>query len=235
MSDKIRLLLVDDEPDIRRELKETLEREGFDVETVSNGKSALELIPRLQPALIILDVVMPDIDGRETVRRLRKRGDWTPVILLTAVGASGERARSLEEGADDYLNKPFDPVELIARIHAILRRVGRANHAAARELISGDLRLNRQTRQAFYAGRELNLTTRAFGVLEFLMLKPSEIISRERLLNDVWGWAIAVETRAVDVRIAEIRKALDDSADDDKWIETLVGQGYRFLRDVHGR
>ncbi len=233
MTEKSRLLIVDDEPDLRRELSALLERTGYEVQTAADGESALALVRRWQPALIVLDVLMPPgINGRETLRRLRKSGDWTPVILLTQIGTSDERAMSLQEGADDYLNKPFDSVELIARIQAILRRIGRTNHAAARQLISGDLTLDRQTRQAALVGRPLNLTTRAFGVLEFLMLNTGEIVSRDRLLNDVWGWAYAVETRAVDVRIAEIRKALDGSTE---WIETLVGQGYRFLRDVQGR
>lgn len=232
MTEKTRLLIVDDEPDLLAELSALLLRAGFEVQTAAEGAAALTLAASWHPTLIVLDVLMPGIDGRETLRRLRQAGDWTPVILLTQVGASAERALSLQEGADDYLNKPFDPMELIARIQAILRRVGRATHAAARQLTCGTLVLDRQTRQAAAAGRPLNLTTRAFGVLEYLMVNAGEIVSRDRLLNEVWGWAYAVETRAVDVRIAEIRKALGS---DGELIETLVGQGYRFLGEVQGR
>lgn len=232
MNEKTRLLIVDDETALLAELSALLSRSGFEVRTERDGAAALAAILEWHPALVVLDVLMPRMDGRETLRRLREMNNWTPVILLTQVGSSAERALSLQEGADDYLNKPFDPLELVARIQAILRRIGRTSHSAARQLISGELVLDRQTRQAMLRGRALNLTTRAFGVLEYLMLNPGEIVSRDRLLNEVWGWAYAVETRAVDVRIAEIRKALNGESD---LIETLVGQGYRFLGDVQGR
>jgi DNA-binding response OmpR family regulator len=189
------------------------------------------------PDLIILDVMMPRLDGREVLRRLREAGNWTPVILLTQVGASIERAMSLQEGADDYLNKPYDPMELIARVQAVLRRTqhGNAGLSSARRLVCGDLALDRQSRQARLGNRSLALTARAFGVLEYLMLHSSEIISRERLLDEVWGWSYPVDTRAVDIRIAEVRKVLGDDAGNPCYIETVVGHGYRFLGIVEGQ
>jgi DNA-binding response OmpR family regulator len=181
--------------------------------------------------------MMPHVDGREVLRRLRHADNWTPVILLTQVGTPVERALSLQEGADDYINKPFDPFELIARIQAVLRRThrGQLPISSFRWLVSGDLRLDRQTRQAWLGDESLGLTARALGVLEYLMLHPGEVVARERLLDEVWGWSYAVESRAVDIRIAELRKALGDDPDAPRFVETVVGQGYRFLGAVDGK
>jgi DNA-binding response OmpR family regulator len=171
------------------------------------------------------------------VRRLRQADNWTPIILLTKVGSPAERALSLQEGADDYLNKPFDPIELIARIQAVLRRIQRGSMALSsfNRLASNALTLDRTARNASLDEQPLLLTDRAFGVLEYLMLHAKEVISRERLLDEVWGWAYPVQTRAVDIRIAELRKALDDDPNEPIFIETVVGQGYRFIAEVEGR
>lgn len=231
-----RILLVDDEPDLLAELKSLVERAGFQVLTARNGEEALQRITEERPALVVLDVLMPRLDGREVLRRLRQAGDWTPVILLTRVGTPAERAISLLEGADDYLNKPFEPMELIARIQAVLRRAwpGKPPLAACRRLRCGDLVVDRQARRAQLAGKELPLTPRAFSLLEFLMLHPGEAIARERLLDEVWGWAYPVGTRAVDIRVAELRKALGDDPEAPRYIETVVGYGYRFVGEVEG-
>ncbi len=233
-NEKTKILIVDDEVDLLAELGSLLVRSGYKVETACDGCRALDTYQRFQPHLIVLDVLIPGIDGREIVRQLREANDWTPIILLTQVGTSAERAMSLQEGADDYLNKPFDPFELIARIQAIVRRVQHAGQPTSsfRYHNCEELTLDRQKRQVWLSGKELMLTARAFGVLEYLMLNSGELVSRDKLLNEIWGWAYAVETRAVDVRIAEIRKQLGDRAD---WVETLVGQGYRFLGEVDRR
>ena len=236
MNTKTRLLIVDDETDLLAELKPLLERSGYDVVTAIDGEQALERVSETNPDLIILDVMMPRLDGREVLRRLRQQDDWTPVILLTQVGSSTERALSLQEGADDYLNKPYDPMELIARVQAVLRRTqrGTAPLTSYRRLASGPITLDRQTRQLLIDNEDTNLTARAIGVLEYLMLHTGEAVSRDRLLDEVWGWSYAVDTRAVDIRIAEIRKALNDDASDPYYIETVVGHGYRFLGEVDG-
>ncbi len=237
-SPMLTLLIADDEADLLAELKPLLERSGYTVITASDGQHALDQIPREKPDLIILDVMMPRVNGREVLRRLRGQNDWTPVILLTQVGTPAERAMSLQEGADDYLNKPFEPMELIARVQAVLRRAkGQASQqplSSYRRLVSGDLALDRQTRQATFKAQTLTLTARGFGVLEYLMLHPGEIIPRERLLDEVWGWANAVETRAVDIRIAELRKALDEDPAKPRYIQTVIGEGYCFLGEVEG-
>jgi DNA-binding response OmpR family regulator len=144
---------------------------------------------------------------------------------------------SLQEGADDYLNKPFEPMELIARVQAVLRRAkGHSQQplSSQRRLASGELRLDRQTRQATLNKQALTLTARGFSVLEYLMLHPGEIIPRERVLVEVWGWANAVDTRAVDIRIAELRKALDEDPAHPRFIQTVIGEGYCFVGDVEG-
>ena len=234
---KTKLMIVDDEVDMLAELRPLMERSGFQVFSATNGEQALEIASREKPDLIILDVLMPKLDGRNVLRRLRESGNWTPVILLTKVNTATERVLSLQEGADDYLNKPFDPLELVARVQAVLRRTQRGNLplSSFRYLVSNGLSLDRQMRQVKLNGELLNLTTRAVGVIEFLMLHPHEVVSRERLLDEVWGWSDALETRAVDIRIAEIRKVLEKDTGQPKFIETVIGTGYRFLADVQGQ
>ncbi|MFN2272534.1 MAG: response regulator transcription factor [Anaerolineae bacterium] len=229
-----KLLLVDDETAITDNLAPFLKRSGFDVTTAADGEQALKQVTSFQPEIIILDVMMPKLDGREVLRRLRNAGNWTPIILLTQVGEATERAMALEEGADDYLNKPFDPHELTARIRAVLRRArpGKPPLAAARQLTCGDLRLDRQARRVWIEERELALTPKAFALLEYALTHPDEVLTRERLLDAVWGWDYPVGTRAVDTRVAELRRALDDDPSNPCYIETVPGVGYRFAGTV---
>lgn len=229
-----RILLVDDETAITSHLAPFLERGGFEVATAGDGEKALQRVGDFHPHLIVMDVLMPRLDGREALRRLRQAGDWTPVILLTQIGSPAERAMALEEGADDYLSKPFEPFELVARIRAVLRR-SHANSpslAGAQRLTSGALSLDRQARRVTINAREVPLTSKAFSVLEYMMLHPDEVLSRERLLDAVWGWDYAAATRAVDTRIAELRRSLNDDAETPQFVETLIGQGYRFIGRV---
>ncbi|NIS80135.1 MAG: response regulator [Anaerolineales bacterium] len=233
---RTKLLIADDEADLLAELEPILLRAGFDVVTAHDGEQALRRITEEQPDLVILDVLMPQLDGREVVRRLRQADNWTPIILLTKVGTPAERALSLQEGADDYINKPFDPIELIARVQAVLRRIQRGSMplSSFNRLASNDLVLDRTARMVTLGGKPLSLTDRALGVLEYLMLHAKEVISRERLLDEVWGWAYPVQTRAVDIRIAELRKALSDDPNDPIFVETVIGHGYRFIAEVEG-
>lgn len=234
---RARILLVDDETDITSNLSAFLERSGFSTETAPDGESALKKIEKQPPDLVVLDVLMPRMDGRETLRRLRQAGDWIPVILLTQVGEAFERAMALEEGADDYLNKPFDPHELVARIRAVLRRArpGEPPLSASSNLISRELRLDRRSRRVYFGDREIILTPKGVQLLEYLMTHPDELLSRDRLLDVVWGWDYPVGSRAVDTRVAELRRALNDDAASPLYIETIPGQGYRFISKVETR
>jgi DNA-binding response OmpR family regulator len=235
--DNPRILLVDDEAAITDGLAPFLLRSGFTVECAANGLQALASLNATRPELMILDVLMPILGGREVLRRMRSSGDWTPVILLTQVGESSERAMALEEGADDYLNKPFDPHELVARIRSVLRRVrpGEPPLATAWRIACGPLVLDRRSHRAYLQDVELSLTPKAWQLLEYLITHPDELLSRERLLDAVWGWDYPAGTRTVDTRIAELRRALSDDASDPIYIETVPGSGYRFVGVVQAQ
>lgn len=232
MDDIPRILLVDDEEAITANLSPFLERSGFRVTVAANGEQALHEVQETGPDLVVMDVLMPKMDGREALRRLRRMDNWTPIILLTQVGESIERAMALEEGADDYLNKPFDPHELVARIRAVLRRSrsGRRPLSAAWRLSCGPLTLDRRSRRAYLKDQELVLTPKALALLEFLMTHPDEPVTRDRLLDAVWGWDYPAGTRAVDSRIAELRRALGDDAADPRlhqrrfWIHVPISK-----------
>jgi DNA-binding response OmpR family regulator len=224
------ILLVDDEDAIRAGLAAALDRARFHVLEARDGREALRLVETGQPDVIVLDILMPEMDGREVCRQLRQAGNWTPVIMLTQIKATGEKISSLEEGADDYLNKPFDSYELIARVRALLRRqavAGRPAHLA-NVLTSGRLRLERETQRVWLDGQDIPLSNKAFGVLAHLMGRPNVVVSREQLLDQVWGWDDPAGMRTVDVRIAEIRRKLGD----EHCLETVPGEGYRFAGSV---
>ena len=234
MQPKPSILLIDDETAITDNLAPFLSRSGFAVTVASNGEEALQKVAAIRPDLLVLDVLMPRLDGREVLRQLRQGGNWIPILLLTQVGEAGERAMALEEGADDYLNKPFDPHELVARIRAVLRRArpGQPPLAAAVRLACGKLVLDRASHRVWLGGNELALTPKSIMLLEYMMTHPDELVSRERLLDVVWGWDYPVGTRAVDTRVAELRRALADDPGRPCYIETIPGQGYRFVGAV---
>jgi DNA-binding response OmpR family regulator len=241
METRPRILLADDETAITSNLAPFLERAGFTVYVAADGQAALEQITQHSPELVVLDVLMPRLDGREVLRRLRQAGNWTPVLLLTQVGEAAERAMALEEGADDYLNKPFDPQELSARIRAVLRRArpGQPSLASAWRLSCATddrdrppLLLDRRARRASLGDAPLGLTPKAFALLEYLMTHPDEMLTRERLLDAVWGWDYPAGMRTVDTRMAELRRLLQDNAEHPVYIETTPGEGYRFVGRV---
>ncbi len=233
-SDSVHLLLVDDDPGITSGLSPVLQREGFTVTVADDGPSALAAVAAGGIDIVVLDVMMPGLDGRATLRRLRAEGRTLPVLLLTSVGEAAERARALDEGADDYLNKPFDVGELISRVRAVLRRArpGRPTLATAQTLTAGPLIWDRVARRAWLNGREAVLTPKALALLDYLMTHPDELVTRQRLLEVVWGFDDLIGTRAVDHRIAELRRVLGEDAANPRWIQTVSGAGYRFIADV---
>ena len=231
------VVLADDEPDVLGAVAPFLERSGLRVITAPDGKLALDEIRRHKPDVCVLDVLMPGADGREVLRTLRREENWVPVLLLTQVGEAVERAMALEEGADDYLNKPFDPHELVARIRAVLRRTRHDGPplATAPVLVSTfGLRLDRTSRRVWLGDRELVITPKGVTLLEYLMVHRDELIERQRLLEVLWGFDDAVGTRAVDSRVAELRRVLGEDASNPRWIGTVQGRGYRFVAEVTG-
>jgi DNA-binding response OmpR family regulator len=234
MTSQARVLLVDDEKPITDGLTPFLQRAGFAVAVAADGEEALRRVESFAPDLVILDVLMPRLDGRQVLRRLRQAGNTTPVILLTNVGESTERALALEEGADDYINKPFDPFELLARARAVLRRAHPDGQplASAHRLASGELVLDRQAHVAYLRGKALSMGPKAIALLEYMFTHPQELLTRERLLDAVWGWDYVADTRAVDNQIYELRRILNDSRENPRYIETVPAQGYRFIGPV---
>jgi DNA-binding response OmpR family regulator len=231
IEDVTTILLADDEAAITDNLAPLLTRAGFDVVVAHDGEQALRRVQSADPDLVVLDVMMPGLDGRAVLRRMRSERRSTPVILLTQVGESSERAMALEEGADDYLNKPFDPQELVARIRAVLRRregAGGGGLGHSSRLRSGSVVLDRVSQRVLKEGREVVLTPRATALLSYLMTHPDEVMTRERLLEAVWGWTFQTSTRSVDTRIAELRRELEEDSGDPRLITTVLGSGYRF-------
>ena len=227
------ILLVDDSKAITENLTPFLQRAGFAVTVASDGEEALDQVTANGPDLIVLDILMPRIDGREVLRRLRADDNWTPVILLTDVGEAYERVMALEEGADDYINKPFEPPELVARIRAVLRRMqhGQQSFMSRSQLISGSLKVDRQSRRVYLDERELPLKPKSFALLEYLITHPNEFFTRNQLLDAVWGTDSYID-RVVDRHISTLRRALGDTARNPHYIETVPGQGYRYIAPV---
>ncbi len=222
-----RILVVEDESSLALLLVYNLESEGFIVEHVDRGDEAELRLAEAPPDLVILDWMLPGVSGLEICRRLRAREDTRdmPVIMLTARGEESERVRGLSVGADDYVVKPFSTPELMARVHALLRRA-RPERVASR-LTAGDIDLDRETRRVKRAGREIHLGPTEFRLLEYFMEKPGRVFTRAQLLDSVWGMSADIDERTVDVHVGRLRKALIRSREKDP-IRTVRGAGYSF-------
>ena len=220
------ILLVDDEPSIVQLARMYFERDGFRVQEAADGEAAMEAITKHRPALIVLDVMLPKLDGFDVCRRLRSRGDQTPIIMLTARDEDIDKILGLELGADDYLTKPFNPRELIARVKAILRRSDNAKRSDEKPLHRGDLMIDPVSREARLASRTLDLRTQEFDLLLTLAEQPGRVFTREQLLKLAWGFDFYGQTRTVDVHIAHLRKKMES---DSVKIETVTGVGYKLV------
>jgi len=223
-----RILVIEDDPDIALSLRLKLEREGgFEVETAKDGADGLRLAIDHPPDLVMLDVNLPGMNGFEVCRHLRKDPATaaTPVIMLTARIDESDRVAGLDFGADDYITKPFSPKEALARIRAVLRRSERAD-AVPEALADGALRIDIGARRADVAGRDLALTRKEFDLLVELMRQRGRVLTRERLLETVWGYDFPGETRTVDVHVRRLRQKLGPPVDER--VETVVGVGYRY-------
>ena len=223
-----RILVVEDDRDIALSLRLRLEREGgFAVETAEDGASGLRLAQAAPPDLVLLDVNLPGMDGFEVCRRLRRDPATAavPVIMVTARIDESDRIAGLDLGADDYITKPFSPKEALARVRAVLRRTDRAKDADE-ALADGALRVDLASREAALGGRDLGLTRKEFDLLAELLRQRGRVLTRERLLETVWGYDYPGETRTVDVHVRRLRQKLGSPADER--VETVVGVGYRY-------
>jgi DNA-binding response OmpR family regulator len=218
------VLVVEDEPQIAEIQRRYLAEEGYGVHVERDGHAALAAIARLRPVAVVLDVGLPGLDGVSVCRALRDRGDWTPVLFVTARDDEVDRVLGLEIGADDYLAKPFSPRELVARVKAILRRSD--GRPGPRTLEVGPVRLDPQTRRVWTDGVEVTLTATEFNLLAALMVAGGRVVERAELLASAWGQADYAASRTVDVHVAQLRAKLGEHSP----IETVRGVGYR----VHG-
>jgi DNA-binding response OmpR family regulator len=224
-----RILIVDDEPEMLRGLEDNLQFEGYQTVTAGDGKKGLALALSEAPDLILLDVMMPGMSGWDLCRELRQRGLDVPVIMLTARGEEVDRVLGLELGADDYVTKPFSLRELMARIRAVLRRPG--PRQKFEEFAFGTVRVHLRARQAFKGGHEVRLTRKEFDLLRYLVEHPGEVITRDRLLDEVWGYERFPTTRTVDTHILRLRQKFEDDPERPTHILTAHGQGYRFVAE----
>ncbi|HEY2585419.1 MAG TPA: response regulator transcription factor [Tepidisphaeraceae bacterium] len=220
------ILVIDDEKDLIELVRYNLEKEGYDVIAAADGQSGLEVVKRHRPDLVMLDLMMPGLDGLQVCQQLRSdpRAGRIPVIMLTAKATEADRIVGLELGADDYITKPFSPREVVARVKAVLRRS--VPHQDQRQVIrSGDLTIDLSGHEVSYKGQRIALTATEFRILEFLAARPGRVFSRDEIIDAALGNETAVFDRTVDVHITAIRRKLGGGADQ---IETVRGFGYKF-------
>jgi two-component system response regulator MprA len=226
-----RVLVVDDEPALRDALESSLAFEGYEVTTASDGLEALDAIAEKSPDLVLLDIMMPRMDGLTTVRRLRSRGDTVPVLMLTARDAVGDRVTGLDVGADDYLAKPFELDELLARVRALLRRdsiaqAAGAGGAAEDEVLAfEDLKMNTTTREVTRAGQPVELTRTEYMLLEMFLAHPRQVLTREQILKAVWGFDFEPSSNSLDVYVMYLRRKTE-AGGMPRLVHTVRGVGY---------
>jgi len=226
-----KILVVEDEPDIAKLVSYNLIQERFKVVTAEDGEQALKTIQREKPNLVVLDLMLPGLSGIEVCKILREREETAqlPILMLTAKAGEADRVLGLELGADDYLSKPFSPRELVARVRAILRRTdGSATKETPPAYDKGGLKIDFSTYEVLVRGKAVKLTLKEFELLRFLVQNPNRVLSRDQLLDRVWGGETFVTPRTVDVHIRRLRKAIEKDDSKPKWILTLRGVGYKF-------
>jgi two-component system, OmpR family, alkaline phosphatase synthesis response regulator PhoP len=228
-----RILLVDDEPGLRRMLSDRLKAEGYTIETAADGRAGGSMARTGAYDLIILDLNLPLKDGLEICRELRKEGVETAVLMLTARDATSDKVVGLKSGADDYMTKPFESTELLARIEALLRR-GRAGRGEPAEYAFGDVVVRPVSGLVLKDGRPVRLSAQELKLLTYLVRHPGVLFSRDQLLDAVWGYQSTPETRTVDVHISWLRQKLEPEPHNPRYIVTVFGVGYRFQGDEGG-
>lgn len=223
-------LVVDDEKLIVKGIRFSLEQDGMEVDCAYDGQEALDMVRAKEYDIVLLDVMLPKFTGYEVCQQIREFSQ-VPIIMLTAKGEDMDKILGLEYGADDYITKPFNILEVKARIKAIMRRIEQksAKKAPVTDVVSGDMRLDCEGKRAYIAGREVGLTTKEFEVLELLMLNPNKVYGRESLLRLVWGEDYPGDVRTVDVHIRRLREKIEVNPSEPKYVHTKWGVGYYFL------
>ena len=229
MSEPARILLVEDEPGLQLTLSDRLRREGYHVETSGDGATGLEKAASGEFDLVLLDVMLPRKNGFDVLRDLRQRGVETPVIMLTARGQVVDTVVGLKLGADDYLSKPFEMMELLARIEARLRRRAAAPPPPSEGYTFGDIRVDYRRAEVFRSGALVELSAREYQLLRYLIEHRTDVISRDQLLNEVWGYNAMPSTRTVDVHVAWLRQKIEPNPRHPQFLLTVHGLGYRFV------
>lgn len=224
----ISILIVEDDPAIGAFIQTALEREGFGTELVERGNIALDRVEMFSPDLILLDLMLPGMDGLQVCQALRRRAQYIPIIMLTAKDDDVDKVVGLEIGADDYITKPFKIRELVARVRALLRLVHRSTNVDPRVHRFGSLEINAEGREVFRDGRLLNLTPKEFELLVLLASNPRRVFGRETLLEKVWGYDYAGETRTVDVHVQRLRQKIESNPREPKYLLTVRNIGYKF-------
>lgn len=229
-----RVLVVDDDRTVSDVVRRYLERAGYQVTQADDGRAALAAVDRDLPDLVVLDLMLPEIDGLEVCRRLRERRNAVPIVMLTALGSESDRVLGLQLGADDYVSKPFSPRELVLRVQSVLRRATPEAPARPETLVDGDLVVDIGGRTARRGGVELTLTGRELDLLIFLMRHPSRAFRRGELLERVWGWSFGDQS-TVTVHVRRLREKVEDDPAAPTRIVTVWGLGYRYdLADDRG-
>jgi two-component system OmpR family response regulator len=218
-----RVLVVDDEQNITELIATAMRYEGFDVQSASTGRQALDAISTFRPHLVLLDVMLPDLDGFEVARRIRQEGRRVPIVFLTAKDATEDKVRGLTLGGDDYVSKPFSLEELLARVRAVLRRVSDSAESGSK-LVFSDLELDEETREVFRGSRSIDLTPTEFKLLRYLMMNPRRVISKAQILDYVWEYDFGGDANVVETYISYLRKKVD--VESPSLIHTIRGAGY---------
>ena len=224
-----KVLVVDDEKLIVKGIRFSLEQDGMEVECAYDGEEALKLATENQYDMILLDIMLPKMDGFEVCQQIRDFSD-VPIVMLTAKGDDMDKILGLDYGADDYITKPFNILEVKARIKAIMRRTSgkREKEEAVKVIESGDLKLDGESRRLFILGKEINLTAKEFDLLELLVMNPGKVYSRENLLNIVWGYEYPGDVRTVDVHVRRLREKIEKNPSEPKYVHTKWGVGYYY-------
>ena len=223
-----KVLVVDDEKLIVKGLRFSLEQDGMEVDCAYDGEEALEYAKSKEYDIVLLDVMLPKMDGFEVCQQIREFSNM-PIVMLTAKGDDMDKILGLEYGADDYITKPFNILEIKARIKAIMRRSGRPEKGKQGKVVeASELRMDLESRRLFIAGKEINLTAKEFDLLELMALNPGKVYGRESLLNTVWGYEYPGDVRTVDVHIRRLREKIETNPSEPKYVHTKWGVGYYF-------